>query len=328
MGNRGDLSKHLQSVGVHDSETTQSSTLSKGFDEKRGSRFEFDFGVFVLRKFRWVLDLGSAGLLSRLPKDLGHLARNLGGTRKDNRTVSRLEDTRVLLDGDQSNEGFDRHEFSILFVVDDVTRVDLLILGNTLDGKTNGVTRSGRIQNFLVLFDGEDLLSLEVGWDESNLVTRSESSLFDGSADDLAHTLDVVDVGDRQSKGSIGFTLGGLDEVVEGIDNGHTRDLLLGGNVSSPTLVPSALAGVDGFDQVVAIESGVRNEWHLLRLVADHLKHLNEFVLDFLETVFGPVAGVHLVDTDNNLFDTQEVKKTRVLAGLSFFDTKLGIGLG
>jgi len=215
MANTRYLSKHLQSVRVHDSESTQSSTLSKGFDKKRGSGFEFDFRVFVLRKFRWVLDLGSTGLLSHLPEDLGHLACNLGGTREYHRTVSRLEDTRVFLNGDQCNKGLDRLERSILFVVDDVTGVNLLVFGNTLDRKTDRVTWSGRLQNFLVLFDRENLLSLEVGWDESNLVAGSESSLLDSPADDLADTLDVVDVGYRQSKRSIGFTLWRLDEVVE-----------------------------------------------------------------------------------------------------------------
>ena len=234
----------------------------------------------------------------------------------------------MLLNGDQSSEALDRLELTVVFVVDDISRGDLLVLGNTLDGKTNRVTRSGGFEDLLVLFDGEDLLSLEVGWDESDLVTRSESSLFDGSADNLTDTLDVVDVGDRKTKRGIGKTLRRGDEVVEGINNGHTGDLLLGGLVGGPSLVPWALSGINRFDQVVTVESRVRNERNLLRLESDGLKHLNEFVLDFLETVLGPVAGVHLVDTDKDLFDTQKVEKTGVLTGLTLIDTKLRVGLG
>jgi hypothetical protein len=323
-----DLSKHLQSVRVHNGKSPKSGAFGERFDEKRGGRFEFNLGVLELRKLRGVFDLGTSGLLSHLPQDLGHLAGNLGGTGENNRAVSRLEDTRVLLDSNQSSEALDGLELSILFVVDDITRVDLLVLGNTLDGKSNGVSGSGGFEDLLVLFDGEDLLSLEVGWDESDLVTRSESSLFDGSADNLTDTLDVVDVGDRKTKRGIGKTLRWGDEVVEGINNGHTSDLLLGGLVGGPSLVPGALSRVNRFDQVVSVESRVRNERNLLRLESNHLKHLNEFVLDFVETVLGPVAGVHLVDTNKNLFNTQKVEKTGVLTGLTLIDTKLGVGLG
>jgi hypothetical protein len=238
VDNIGDLSKHLQSVRVHNGKSPKSGAFGERFNEKRSGRFEFDLSVLELRKLWGVVDLGTSGLLSHLPQDLGHLASNLSGTGEDNRAVSRLEDTRVLLDSDQGGEGLDRLELSVFLVVDDVTGVDLLVLGNTLDGKTNRVTGSGRFEHLLVLFDGKDLLSLEVGRNESNLVTRSESSLFDGSTDNLTNTLNVVDVGDRKTKRSIGKTLGGNDVVVEGINNGHSGDLLLGSLVSRPSLVP------------------------------------------------------------------------------------------
>jgi len=328
VGDIGNLSKHLQSVRVHNGKSPKSGAFGERFDEKRGSGFEFDFGILELGELWGVLDLGTSGLLSHLPQDLGHLARNLGGTGENNGAVSRLEDTRVLLDSNQSSEALDGLELSILFVVDDITRVDLLVLGNTLDGKTDGVTGSGRFEDLLVLFDGENLLSLKVARDESDLVTRSKSSLFDGSANNLTNSLNVVDVGNRKTKRSIGKTLGGSDEVVEGINDGVSSDLLLGGLVGSPSLVPRALGGVNGVNQVVSVESRVRDERDLLGLESDGLKHLNEFVLDLGETVLGPVAGVHLVDSNNNLFNTQKVKKTGVLTSLTFINSGLGIGLG
>jgi len=323
-----DFAKHLKTVGIHDSESSQSSALLKGFDEQRSSRLEFDFGVLELGKFRRVFNLGITGLLGLLPQDLGHLAGDLSGTREDNRTVSRLEDTRVLLDSDQGSEALDGLELAFLFKEDDITRVDLLVLGNTLDRKTDRVSRSGRVQDLLVLFDREDLLSLEVGRNESDDISGAKSSLFDGTADDLTHTLDVVDVGDRQSKRGIWKTLGGSDEVVEGINNGHSGDLGLGVKVGGPSLVPRALAGVDGLDQVVSVESRVRDERDLLGLETNQLDHLDELVLDFVETVLGPVAGVHLVHADNDLFHTQQIQETGVLTGLSFLDSELGVGLG
>lgn len=328
VGDIGNLSKHLQSVRVHNGKSPKSGAFGERFDEKRGSGLEFDFGILELGEFWGVVDLGTSGLLSHLPQDLGHLASNLGGTGEDNGAVSRLEDTRVLLDSNQSSEALDGLEFSILFVVDDITRGDLLVLGNTLDGKTDGVTGSGGFEDLLVLFDGENLLSLKVARDESDLVTRSKSSLFDSSANNLTNSLNVVDVGNRKTKRSIGKTLGGSDEVVEGINDGVSSDLLLGGLVGSPSLVPRALGGVNLVNQVVSVESRVRDERDLLGLESDGLKHLNEFILDLGETVLGPVAGVHLVDSNNNLFNTQKVKKTGVLTSLTFINSGLGVSLG
>mmetsp|Transcript_68936 Transcript_68936/g.164438 ORF Transcript_68936/g.164438 Transcript_68936/m.164438 type:complete len:311 (+) Transcript_68936:586-1518(+) len=179
-----------------------------------------------------------------------------------------------------------------------------------------------------MLFDGENLLSLEVGRDESDWVTGSKSSLFDGSANNLSDTLDIVDTGNRKTKRGIGFTLGGSDVVVEGVNNGHSCDNLLGGSVGGPSLVPRACSGINRVDQVVTLESRVRDERDLLWLVTNHLKHLNEFFLNFVESVLRPSTGVHLVDSNNNLFNSQKVKKTGVLTGLTFVDSKLGVGLG
>merc|ERR1719223_1691503 len=66
---------------------------------------------------------------------------------------------------------------------------------------------------------------------------------------------------------------------------------------------------------------------NLLGLESDQLKHLHEFILDFVETILRPVAGVHLVDTNDDLFDTEQVKKTGVLTSLSFLNSQLGVSL-
>ena len=50
---------------------------------------------------------------------------------EDNGRISRLEDTWVLLHGNHDSEGLNRLEFTILLDVDDVSRLNLLILGNT-----------------------------------------------------------------------------------------------------------------------------------------------------------------------------------------------------
>lgn len=326
MNSSSDLSKHLQSVGVHNSNTSKSGALLEGLNEKRGRWLELNLSVLVLFEVRGVLKLLSTGLLSHLPQDLGHLACNLGGTAENNWCVSRLEDTRVLLHGNHSSERLGGLAVSVLLDVDDVSGLDLLVLGDTLDGKTNGVSGSGLLKNLLVLFDGEDLLVLKTRGNNSDNISGEESSLLNSSADDLSYSLNVVDVGDGKTDRKSRFTLRGLDEVVQGFNKGESLNDLLGGDVGTPSLVPGALIGL--LNKVVSVESRVWDEGDLLGLEANQLKHLNELLLDFVETVLGPLAGVHLVDTNDELLNSKKVEKTGVLTSLSLLNSKLGIGLG
>ena len=300
--------------------------ISKGSIKKGLGWLELNLSILVLGKLWGVLNLLSTGLLTHLPQDLGHLARNLGSTTEDNGRVSRLEDTGVLLHGNHGSEGLNGLEFTILLDVDDVSRLDLLVLGNTLDGETNRVSWTGLVKHLLVLFDGEDLFVTETTGDNSDDITRQEGSLLNSSADDLSNSLNVVNVGDGKTNRKLRMTLRRLDEVVEGVNNGKSLNDLLGGEVRPPALVPGSLVRL--IHKVVSVESRVGDEGDLLRLEADHLKHLLELFLDLVETTFVPLAGVHLVDADNELLNTEEVEKTGVLAGLALLNSSLGVSLG
>ena len=322
----GDLSKHLQTVGVHDGNAAEGGALLEGLKEERSGGLKLDLGGLELGKLGGVVDLGAAGLLAHLPDDGSHLARNLGGTGKDNRAVAGLENTGVLLDNNHGTELGDGLAGAFGLLVDDVSGGDLLILGDALDGHTNGVTGASGVEDLLVLLDGEHLLAGEARGGDADDVVGLESSLLDGSSNDLSNTLDVVDIGDGKTEGFVGETGGGDNVVLEGIEKGEAGDFLLGTTVGGPSLVPGGLVGL--LDKVVAVEARVGDEGDLLGLVADHLEHLNEFVLDLIETALVPVAGVHLVDSDKELLNTEEVKETGVLAGLALLNTELGVGLG
>ena len=326
VGGLGDLSKHLQTVGVHNSNTAKGGALGEGLKEERSGGLELDLGGLELRKLRGVLELGATGLLGLLPQDLGHLACNLGGTGEDDGAVAGLEDTGVLLDDNHGAEGLDRRQSTLGLLVDDVSGGDLLFLGDTLDGHTDGVTGAGGLKDLLVLLDGEHLLTGEAGGGNTDDITRLEGTLLDGTGDDLAYTLDVVDIGDGKAERLVRETLRGSDEVVQGIKKGEAGNLLLGTAVGLPSLVPGGLVGL--LDEVVAVEAGVGDEGDLLRLEADHLEHLNELVLDLVKTTLVPAAGVHLVDADDDLLNSEEVEETGVLAGLALLNAELGIGLG
>ena len=282
MNSSSDLSKHLQSVGIHNGDTSKCCTNRKILNKKWLRWNKFNLSILELGKLRGVVDLGSSSLLSHLPQDLGHLACNLSGTAENDGCVSGLEDTRVLLDSDQSSERLDGLAVSLLLDIDDISWAHLLFLGDTLDGETNRVSGSGGLELLLVLFDGEHLLVPEATWGDSDNISGAKSSLLDGSADDLSNSLNVVDVRDGKTDGKGGLTLRGLDEVVEGLNDGKTSDLGLGVDVGLPSLVPGAFIGL--LDKVVSVESRVGDEGDLLGLEPNHGKHLNELLLDLSET--------------------------------------------
>jgi len=67
MGNIRNLSKHLQSVGIHYCKSPKSSAFCEGFDKERGSGFKLNFSIFKLREFWRILNLGTSSLLSHFP---------------------------------------------------------------------------------------------------------------------------------------------------------------------------------------------------------------------------------------------------------------------
>lgn len=130
---------------------------------------------------------------------------------------------------------------------------------------------------------------------------------------------------DWEAKGGLGIALWWLNEVVKSINNGEASDFLLWAHVAFPALVPRGLVGF-GY-KVVSVKARIGDERNLLGLEADRLEHLDKFSLDFFKAFLGPVAGIHLVDTHNDLFHPQEVKKAGVLSRLTLFDAHLRVGL-
>jgi len=320
------LSKHLKPVRVHYCNTSKGCTLLKRLKEQWLGWLELNLSGLELGKVRWVLNLLHTSLLGHLPVNLGHFTCKLGGTGEDKRTVTWLEDSWVLLYNNHGAEFLNRQTFSFLLKVDDVSWGNNLVLANTLDGHTYRVTWSGGVQNLLVLFDGEHLLTLKSGWSNSNDITRTKSSLLYGTADDLTNSLNVVYSGNWKTKWGIWVTSRWGNEVVQSIEDSLSCNLNLWLEVSLPSLVPSGL--VSWLYKVVSVETRVWDEWNLLWLEANNLKHLYEFILNFLETSLVPSTGVHLVDSNNDLLYSEEVEKTGMLTGLTLFNSELGVGLG
>ena len=135
-----------------------------------------------------------------------------------------------------------------------------------------------------------------------------------------ANTTNLVNILKRKTEGLIGRTgrrVNGIDSLEKGLARGlASLGLLL------PTLVPWAVGGV--VNHVVTVESGDRNEGNSLGVVSDLLDETGCLLDDFLETSLGPLGGVHLVNGDDELLDTEGVGEESVLTGLAILgDTSL-----
>jgi len=129
-----------------------------------------------------------------------------------------------------------------------------------------------------------------------------------------ANTTDLVHVLERETERLVGRTSWRVDSV-DCLKQSLAAGLCLG--FLLPTLVPGAVGGV--IDHVITIETGDRHEGNGLGVVSNLLDEVGGFLDDLVEAILGPLGGVHLVDSDDQLLDTQGIGEQSVLAGLAIF---------
>jgi len=156
----------------------------------------------------------------------------------------------------------------------------------------------------VVHFDGLNI-SDDVDWGESDAHVWLKDSGFDSSDWDRSDSSDLVDILQRESQWLFCWSLGWVDGV-QGLDEGWS-------------LVPGEVGGF--LQHVVSVPSGNGDEWDVGWVVPDLLQEVAQFSLDLLISGFGPVDGllVHLVTTDDHLFDSQSEGQQGVFSGLSVF---------
>ena len=106
---------------------------------------------------------------------------------------------------------------------------------------------------------------------------------------------------------------GGLDGV-DGVEEGLAGNLARLG-LLLPSLVPRHVGG--RLDHVVAVPSRDGDEGDALRVEPDLLDEVGRLLNDLLVTLLRVLAGVHLVDGDDELTDTEGEGEEGVLAGLA-----------
>jgi len=265
--------------------------------------------VTRLDEFGGVFD-GLAGTAIDLLEELGELAGDMGSVAIEDWGVSGTDLTGVVEDDDLGVEGLGSLGGVVLGVTGDVATTDLLD-GDVLDVEANVVTWKTLDELFVVHFDG-----LDFGGDTGGSEGNDHAGLNDTGLDTAdwysSNTANLVDILEGKAERLVGRTRRWVDGI-NGLEEGLARGLGLG--LLLPSLVPGAVGG--DVDHVVTIEAGDWDEWDVLGVVADLLDETGCLLDDLVETILGPLSGVHLVDGDDELLDTESVGEKSVLASLA-----------
>lgn len=296
---------------VTDGETTKWWVVSEGLNTHRLAGDHLDDGsVTRLDELGVVFDRLACTAIDLLKK-LRELAGNVSSVAIQHWGVASTDLTRVVQDDDLGVEGISTLGWVVLGVTADVSTTNLLD-GDVLDVETNVVTWNTLGELFVVHFDGLDF-SGDVGRSEGDDHTGLDDTSLDTTDGHCSNTRDLVHILERETERLVSRTAGrvnGVNSLKESLARGlASLGLLL------PTLVPGAVGG--DIDHVVTVEAGDRDERNGLGVVADLLDEAGSLLDDFVETILRPLSGVHLVDGDDELLDTQGVGEQSVLTSLT-----------
>jgi hypothetical protein len=303
---------------VTDGETAERGILSESLNAHGlGGNHLDDSGITGLDELRVVLN-GLTSTAIDLLEELSELAGNVGGVAIEDGSVTSTDLAGVVEDDDLGLEGSGSLGGVVLGVTGNVATTDLLN-GDVLDVEANVVTGETLGKLLVVHLDGLDF-SGDVGGSEGNDHAGLEDTSLDTADGNSSDTTDLVHILEGKTEGLVGGALGllnGVDGLKEGLAGSLTTlDLLL------PTLVPGAVGG--GLKHVVAVEAGDGDEGNGLGVVADLLDEVGGLLDNFVEASLGPLGGVHLVDGDDELLDTEGVGEESVLTSLAILgDTSL-----
>jgi len=303
---------------VTNGETTKRWVVSESLDTHGLGWNHLDDGSITrLDKFGGVLD-GLSGSSIDLLEELGELASNVGCMAIEDWCVASTNLTGVVEDDDLSIEGLSGLWWIVLGVTSNVTTADFLD-GDVLDVEANIVTWKTLDELFVVHLDRLDFGS-DTSRGEGDNHTGLDYTSLNTTDRNRANTGDLVHVLKGQTKGLVGWArrwVDGIDGFEKGLAGG-----LAGLGLLLPTLVPWGIRG--DVDHVVAVETRDGDEWHGLWVVADLLDKVGSFLDDFHETILGPLGGVHLVDGNDELLDTEGIGEKGVLTSLAILgDTSL-----
>jgi hypothetical protein len=253
---------------------------------------------------------GFTGTAIDLLQELSKLASNVSSMAIQDWSVTGTDLTWVVKDDDLGVEGLGTLWRVVLGVTGNVTTANFLD-GNVLDVESDVVTWETLNKLLVVHFDGLDF-SGDTSWGEGNDHTGLDDTSLNTADWYCANTTDLVHILEGKAERLVrwtGWWVDGINGFKEGLAGNLGLGLLL------PTLVPWAVCGV--VDHVVTVETGDWDEGNVLGVVADLLDEGGSLLDDFVVTLLRPLGGVHLVDGDDELLDTESVGKQGVLTSLA-----------
>ena len=333
--NLGDLPEHDSGISVEEGDTGKTLAALEAVNDERVLRLELNLRSLVRLERVRRLELLASSLLADLPVNLGHPACGAAAAHKADWRVANLELARDIERLDLRGEGLGGLERRVTLVDHDVTNARHVLLGETLDVHADIVAWSSLIDALVVHLDGEHLAgawrSGGVRREENNLLVRLDDTLLDTAGEHITDTLDLVDAGNRRPhrRGLVPRRL--EDHLLEAVEHGLDVEFALVRHLDVDTAPPAHVGGL--LDEVVTHPAGDREHWHAVLDEVLLPAHLHEAVLDLVAdllvavlAVLGDIA-VHLVHANEELLDTEEVEKTRVLASLALHLAGLVVAL-
>jgi hypothetical protein len=310
---------HCNSLShVTNSETSERRIISESLNTHwLGWNHLNDSSVARLDELGGVLD-GLASTTIDLLQELRELASNVGSVAIENWGITSTNLTRVVEDNDLGVERIGTLGRIVLGITSDITTTDFLD-GDVLDVETNVVTWETLNKLFMMHLNGLDFSGHTSGGEGNDHAGLDNTGL--NTADwHCANTTNLVDILERKAEGLVSGT-GRWVNSVDGLEEGPASRLACLG-LLLPALVPWAVGRV--INHVITVEAGDRDESNGLGVVADLLDEVGSLLDDFLVTSLRPLGGVHLVDGDDELLDTESVGKESVLTSLAILgDTSL-----
>jgi len=299
---------------ISDGESSKWGVLAESFDAHWLTWFEFDNGGITGLDFAWVvfnfLTRSSIDLLFHFVES----ASDVGGVAIEDWSVAFLDFTWVVQDDDLSIKGSGFFGWVVFGVRADVTSSDVFD-GDVLDVETDVVAWNTFGKGFVVHLDGFDF-SGDGGWGEGADHTGFDDTGFDSAYWHSSNTTDLVDVLEWESEWFVGWSDRWVDGV-ESFEESFTGFFTALFGLFLPTLVPRHVSG--GFDHVVSVPARDWDESYGFRVVTDFLDVVADFLDDLFVSIFAVfwLGVVHLVDTNDELLDTEGESEKSVLSSLT-----------
>jgi len=299
---------------ISDGESSKRGVLGKWFDAHWLGWDHLDNSGITRLDFSWgIFDFLTGSSIDFLEHFI-ESASDVRGVAIEDWGVTFLDFTRVVQDDDLGVERFGLEGWVLFGVGANVTSSDVFD-GDVLDVETDVVAWETFWDLGVVHLDGFDL-SGDVGWSEFDDHTGFDGTGFDSADWHSSNTADLVDVLEWESESFVGWS-NWLVDGVQSFEESFTGFFTALFGLFAPSLVPRHVGG--GFDHVVSVPARDWDESNGFRVVTDFLDVVADFLDDLFVSIFAVfwLGVVHLVDTNDELFDTEGESEKSVLSSLT-----------